>query len=254
VSEGLDPRAARWRRDGAAAPALVVRWEPDLMARAVSDELARHVARGSFVDEQRYRRAADLLYGLPPEQREAEFQALDVRMAREFGLHTGLEDALEQAGWPAGAVAEVVVTPATGRGEGADLRPRAGAGAVVLLALEPARLGTRALAPFLRHELMHISDLLDPEFGYDGDRRLGDGVGTEVRVRERYHALWCASIDARLATAGRADPALAEASASRAVRTLGLEPGDLPAAQSWLAERPTHSRLRACAESPGLLR
>ncbi|MCC6156305.1 MAG: hypothetical protein IT367_21240, partial [Candidatus Hydrogenedentes bacterium] len=57
----------------------------------------------------------------------------------------------------------------------------------------------------LRHELMHISDMLDPAFGYDPSPQQflhDDGVPTVLR--DRYRVLWDTYIDGRLVQEGRA--------------------------------------------------
>jgi len=60
------------------------------------------------------------------------------------------------------------------------------------------------LAPFLRHELMHISDMLDLEFHYDPKPVLG-GTGQieEELVRDRFRVLWNLYVSVRLAQSGR---------------------------------------------------
>jgi len=55
------------------------------------------------------------------------------------------------------------------------------------------------LLPFLRHELMHIVDMLDPDFGYKPELPKSDiGATYDRLLRERYRVLWDTTIDGRL--------------------------------------------------------
>ncbi|MEK6660665.1 MAG: hypothetical protein AABY63_02160, partial [candidate division NC10 bacterium] len=64
-------------------------------------------------------------------------------------------------------------------------------------------LNLPALHRYLRHELLHVVDLLDPGFGYEGEIRLAVASPAEENIiRNRYRLLWCLSIDARLEAAG----------------------------------------------------
>ena len=68
----------------------------------------------------------------------------------------------------------------------------------VLQAIDP-----QLLAPFLRHELMHISDMVDPDFQYDPNPAMG-GVGQveEELIRDRFRVLWNLYVSARLVQRG----------------------------------------------------
>jgi hypothetical protein len=64
--------------------------------------------------------------------------------------------------------------------------------------LIPRRFYDPALTRYCRHELMHISDMLDVEFGYDPDTKVGQNPGEETLILHRYRVLWCLNIDSRL--------------------------------------------------------
>jgi hypothetical protein len=94
--------------------------------------------------------------------------------------------------------------------EGADLFDRAVQASdadrlpLLVITLRPALLLDRpSLSRLLGHELMHISDMLDPAFGY---RRAlpssDDGPSADNIVRDRYRVLWDVTIDGRIARAG----------------------------------------------------
>jgi hypothetical protein len=61
--------------------------------------------------------------------------------------------------------------------------------------LNPVRFADRdALRRYLRHEVQHAADILDPSFAYREE-------SLDEPTRRRYAALWCASIEERLAGA-----------------------------------------------------
>ncbi len=192
---------------------------------------------------------------LPPLRWEPElFAGLEPAALAELCLDEVWRVELAAAGWPPGAVSAVTVARAPcASAEGAEVIPRPD-GARVILRLRPARLGERErLILFLRHELAHVADLIDPAFGYAADPRLG-GAWAEAVARGRYRTLWCASVDARLARAGRIPAALADAWVGAARIVFGLpRSSDAPLA-AWLAgARPDHALLSACAATPECL-
>ena len=69
--------------------------------------------------------------------------------------------------------------------------------------LIPRRFYDPALTRYCRHELMHISDMLDPVFGYDPDTKVGQNPGEETLILHRYRMLWSLSVDSRLTAAGK---------------------------------------------------
>lgn len=74
-----------------------------------------------------------------------------------------------------------------------------------LVALRPERFAHEdSLIRLLHHELMHLSDLLDPAFGYTpGVEQFGSTASQQRVVRERYRLLWDVTIDGRLTRMGR---------------------------------------------------
>jgi len=83
---------------------------------------------------------------------------------------------------------------------------------VQILLRPESLLDPAALLPFLRRELYHIADMLDPEFGYEPSLPPAEGGPTHDRLlKERYRVLWDTTIDGRMARRGWAsDSARAE--------------------------------------------
>ena len=71
--------------------------------------------------------------------------------------------------------------------------------------MRPERFEREAeLASFLRHELTHLHDMIDPAFGYVPDLPVqGPSLNQQRLARERYRSLWDVSIDGRLIRSGR---------------------------------------------------
>ncbi|NGZ03427.1 MAG: hypothetical protein CV090_10290, partial [Nitrospira sp. WS238] len=69
--------------------------------------------------------------------------------------------------------------------------------------LIPRRFYDPALTRYCRHELMHISDMIDPQFGYDPDTKMGLNPGEETLILQRYRVLWSLSVDSRLVATGK---------------------------------------------------
>jgi hypothetical protein len=99
--------------------------------------------------------------------------------------------------------AELFVSPG---GEGTGEMQRRSVG----IRLDPQRLlGTETLLAFLRHELYHIADMLDPAFGYEPRLPQSDvGPTPERLLQDRYRVLWDAHIDGRLVHRGWAPPSV----------------------------------------------
>ncbi|MEK7842333.1 MAG: hypothetical protein AAB197_06620 [Deltaproteobacteria bacterium] len=62
---------------------------------------------------------------------------------------------------------------------------------------------TNELKKALRHELMHVKDMLDDDYGYDTKVSAGLNTTEENFVRDRYKILWDVYIDSRLIKEGR---------------------------------------------------
>jgi hypothetical protein len=155
-----------------------------------------------------FRRERDRLYLLPPGERGPSFTKLSEGWFERLGLSLPFYRALREEPRVGPSVSRCLVAPApSAREEGADLRD-----AVLAASSKPVllvRLQTKTLADparvlaFLRHELLHVADMVDPAFGYERDLPdVEGGPMVERLLRERYRVLWDASVDGRLASRG----------------------------------------------------
>ncbi|MFQ5521946.1 MAG: hypothetical protein ACE5FK_11140 [Candidatus Methylomirabilia bacterium] len=180
----------------------VIEYEPRLVEETVL------LALRDSSQEAEFRKHRDRLYQISDlEEREAGFRALHASWFAQFGLGEEIARAfVEQPSIAANADRSVVFSASSGREEGAELfvsaqnRASGPARRTVVLRVRPATLtAPQHLRGLLRHELLHIADMLDPHFGYE-PRLPVSGVGPahDLLLRDRYRVLWDAFIDGRL--------------------------------------------------------
>jgi hypothetical protein len=203
-------------------------YEPAFVERAV-----RHALAGRPEARLFHREREQVYWVRDPEERAGLFAALDARWFARLKLGMPVEQALtEQPLIVAGVARCAVGRPRRAEEAGAELlvrdgqaREQSAAGRVLRLLFDPARLiEPEPLMAFLRRELEHVADMLDPDFGYEPYLPQATGPGASRIARERYRVLWDASVDGRLVRAGKLPPGVrAErlAEVSRAFATLG---------------------------------
>ena len=69
--------------------------------------------------------------------------------------------------------------------------------------LIPRRFYDPVIPRYLRHELTHISDMLDENFAYDPDTKVGLNPGEEHLILNRYRVLWSMHVDSRIIRSGK---------------------------------------------------
>ena len=237
------------------APATPIEWESATLDAAVFEALRtadragdRELARDyAAAMEGAYAAAGGLARRLHADGVNAEFAAR---------LHLSRPFVEGVAAWPRVAAAAqrvFVERAAADHDEGADLREVSGGRAVhVLVRLERFAGPPGALAHWLAHELAHVDDVVDPAFGAaPGFAWPGRTPGEQHRQRDRYRALWCFSIDARLEPRGlaRTDARARRAFVAEAFRD--VPPRVLDAVTATLSARaPTHAELLDAAVDP----
>lgn len=215
--------------------------------------------------ERGFRADRDAAYALrDPDARETRFRAIHAAWFRRLDLDRPLVEALRaEPTVTARASRCLAMSVPSPRDERAELFVAPGAGSpaaaqrTVVLGLRPETFADpdRLLA-LCRRELLHIADLLDPDFGYTPrPPDLAASPLPEPLFRERYRALWAASVDGRLVRRGWAPSDLR---AERA-RELAAAFPRLGASLEALVERlftgprPTHAELVRLALAPAPL-
>ena len=189
-----------------------VRYEP----RFVEDGV--FLAVRGHAEEKRYHRERSRLYGIgDPDKRERAFQDLNAGWFARLGLADPIEKAIGEQPLVLSGAGHCQVARAAGKKEeGAELfvTPEAAGGKETkpsaCILLEPASLlDAASLLTFLRHEMLHIADMIDPGFGYEPALPPAEGGPThDALLKNRYCVLWDTTIDGRMTRRGWAEPAL----------------------------------------------
>ncbi|MBI4288016.1 MAG: hypothetical protein HY671_06280 [Chloroflexi bacterium] len=168
---------------------------------ALADEVIQ-LASGGYPERlERWRSLQDKVYEQPVEKRQDGFYLVQVSLMEEWRLDAPVTSVTSEFRVLDGEISEFLVARARSRREeGADL---SWDGQRVGVKLCPERfLDPHSLEVFLRHEFMHISDMLDRAFDYRLEP-LDLTPSQEAAARERYGFLWDISIESRLARCGK---------------------------------------------------
>jgi hypothetical protein len=141
---------------------------------------------------------------LDPDERNTAFFKLHLEWFREWGLERILLNAADEFPLLRTGLKQLVFRCArVKKDEGAELYVNSETGRAGVVAFRPERFERPAgLESFLRHEFMHVQDMLDHAFGYSPRLDLPAQNSAQQRLtRERYRLLWDITIDGRLARA-----------------------------------------------------
>ena len=155
----------------------------------------------------RFHREREKLYSiLDPDERNTAFFKLHLDWFREWGLEELLTSVLQEFPLLPGASRPWSSARRAGKRMTApnftstSRRERTG-----VVSMRAERLeDQRRVAVYLRHELLHLQDMVDPAFGYVPELAVSQASVSQQRLaRERYTILWDTSIDGRLIRSGR---------------------------------------------------
>jgi hypothetical protein len=238
------------------------RYDPGLV------EEASFLAVRGRPQERAFHAGRDRLYNLAhAEAQDRAFQDYHALWFTRLGLGAAIEQAFAEQPSIAQTVPGCVVGRALNRkDEGAELfvsplaeglseRDRRSVG----LFLRPeSLLDPDTLLGFLRHELFHIADMLNPDFAYEPTLPQSEGGPVYDRLlRDRYRALWDATIDGRLLRRGWVSSSVRERCLrdfARAFPMLGARAVEAFAkafARFFDIDQHTHAELVAFAGNPG---
>lgn len=237
---------------------LLVQFDLHLVEESVLQ--AAEVASPSERDT--FRRERDAIYEVEiTDVREASFRDLDARWFQRFGVADVLLELLREHSSLVNQVSGCFVLPAwSSKDEASDLHAAKGQTAdasflpALVIHLRPKTLiSPEPLKFFLRHELVHIGDMLEPEFGYKQSLpELDGGPMLQRLIQDRYRVLWNTTVDGRLATRGGLPMQQAEHRREEFLATfrmLGAE-AERHFERFFHESRPTHAELVAFAIRP----
>lgn len=154
----------------------------------------------------RFHREREKLYTiLDSDERNTAFFNLHLDWFREWGLEKLITDLLKEFPLLSEKLSVLAVRKTRNKNDdGAELYVNETGQRSAILALRPESFERdAALRDYVRHEFTHLSDMLDPAFGYAPTLDLPGLNGAQQRLaRERYRLLWDITIDGRLTAGG----------------------------------------------------
>ncbi len=205
----------------------------------------------------RFERQREKLYSiLDTDERNDAFFQLHLEWFREWGFEELLNQSLLEFPLLSRELKLLAFRKALGRhDEGAELYVNEAGDRHGVVAIYPERWEAGSqLQLFLRHELAHLNDMVDPAFGYTpGLAVAGPSLNQHRLARERYRSVWDIVIDGRLTRSGRATIATREQRWSEfsALFAFWSEARQSQVFESlWLNPSPTHQILAELACDP----
>ncbi len=234
-----------------------LRYDEDLVESAVFFCSRNRRSAVPFLQLRRFHREREKLYSiLDADERNVAFFRLHLEWFREWGWEKTLLDLLKEFPSLAAGLRVLAFRKARGKSEeGAELYVSEETGRNGVVALRAERFDDREeLAGFLRHELMHIQDMIDPAFGYSPMLELpGASAARQRSTRERYRLLWDITIDGRLIQSGRGSIRTREkhrAAFERAYCFWPVDKRENAFEILWNGRSPRHDDLLAMASDP----
>ena len=166
---------------------------------------------------------------LDADERNTAYFKLHLDWFREWGLERLITDLLKEFPLLSRGLRVLAVRKTRNKNdEGAELYVNEAGQRSAILALRPESFERdAALRDYVRHEFTHLSDMLDPAFGYAPTLDLPGLNGAQQRLaRERYRLLWDITIDGRLAATGHTPMAAQEKHAAAFARGYSFWPQD----------------------------
>ncbi len=225
---------------------LEIKYDQQLVDDIVYKGLAAQEASGDLALYNEYHEKRDAIYELEQEKRPKRFKELDNDFFSRLGYDVYVREIFDEYPDIEEVIEEVHVRRATTRqNEGSNVVDE---GKKVIIRLYPELFieGTE-MRRVLRHELMHVSDMMNKDFDYDVNEEFSPSPMEERIMRDRYRLFWDISVDGRLVNKGL------ETTATREERKrefdsffskIPEESRELIFSKMWDAEEPlTHGRM-----------
>lgn len=236
---------------------MQLRYDDDFLEAAVFIAASGRRPRVSPLQIRRFHGARERCYSiLDPDERNGAFFRLHLDWFREWGLENVLLGLLDKYPLMGPALNTLAFRKARAKkDEAAELYVSAENGRSAVVAMRPERFERdEAVAGLLRHELMHLSDMVDPAFGYSPEVNLPALNPTQQRItRERYRLLWDITIDGRLSSDGHCAATLRGRHAALFQRAFSFWPEERRAQvfeSFWNQSNTRHEELLALAADP----
>lgn len=184
-----------------------IRFEPYFIEEAVFLRIKQIEALGQKESAHSFHQGRTRIYEtVEKEGQPKAFQDLNATFFRDLCLDKNFQDIFQEYPLLQSSGMDVYVKSTfQKRQERSELFVDGSARTLILSLRVLQTLDLGLLAPFLRHELMHISDMVDPDFQYDPNPVMGGtGQVEEELIRDRFRVLWNLYVSARLVGRGHA--------------------------------------------------
>jgi len=222
-------------------------YDQQLVDDIVYKGLAKQEASGDLELYKEYHEKRDAIYDLEQESRPRRFRELDNDFFNRLGCSVYIKEIFDEYPDIKEKIESVHVRRATTRqNEGSNVVDE---GRKVIIRLYPEIFieGSSEIRRVIRHELMHVSDMMDKNFEYNVNEEFSKSPMEERIMRDRYRLFWDISVDGRLTNKGL------ETTATREERKIEFDSffskipedtRDLIFSKMWEAEEPmTHNRM-----------
>ncbi|MFQ5713428.1 MAG: hypothetical protein ACE5GU_05305 [Candidatus Scalinduaceae bacterium] len=180
---------------------LEILYDQQLVDDIVYKGLAEKERVGDLALYNEYHEKRDAIYEIEQEKRSKKFKELDKEFFNRLGYDGYVAEMFDEFPNIRETVEEVHVRRATTKqNEGSNVVDE---GRKIIIRLYPELfIEGKEIRKVLRHELMHVSDMMDEKFGYKADDEFGFSPMEERIIRDRYRLFWDIYVDGRLVNKG----------------------------------------------------
>lgn len=187
---------------------MKIEFDPGLIEEVLYKEMRTREEQGDMKISEEYHSLADPIYeNFPLEDRQREFRKIEWDFFNKLGFVTLIKNAFSEFPEFEEAVAGGVIVKAKSKhDEGSNLvtglDDKVSKKRIKVKVLSERFHDPSYLQKFMRHELMHVFDMLSGAFGYR-DEILGGNPMEQSIITERYSTFWDIFVDSRLLKKGK---------------------------------------------------
>ncbi len=181
---------------------LEIVYDQQLVDDIVYKGLAKQEASGDLALYNEYHEKRDAIYEMEEESRPRKFRELDNDFFIRLGCDVYMKELFDEYLDIQEKIESVHVRRATTKqNEGSNVVDE---GRKVIIRLYPEIFieGINEIRRVIRHELMHVSDMMNSKFEYDVNEEFSPSPMEERIMRDRYRLFWDISVDGRLVNKG----------------------------------------------------
>ena len=187
---------------------MEISYAPDLLEEVINMEIKRREEEGDLKLAKEYHSLREPQYELPldEDEREEAFEEVDKKFFAKLSLDTGIKEVLEEFSMINEDVGLMEIMQAYSRDEEnsniSNKHIETGQKAAIIRLRAQCFFDSASQKQVIRHECMHLKDILDDTFGYNR-KRFSNNPTEETFIRDRYRAIWDIYIESRLAKEGK---------------------------------------------------